>query len=194
MKMETTAEWDALYQSSDPVPAAKVLVDNLHLLPAKGNALDLACGLAENGLLLAKNNLAVDAWDNSPVAIERVNKTAKKSGLAVNAQVKDVMTANIAVEFYDVIILTHFLEKSISQAVINGLKPGGLLFFQSYTRECVDDVGPENEIFRLKRNELLSLFPGLSIVVYSELGLIGDLKKGLRNEALLIGKKISRHL
>ena len=60
-------KWDRRY--SDPANearAAQVLSDNLHLLPTQGTALDLACGLGGNALLLARQGLTVEAWDLSP--------------------------------------------------------------------------------------------------------------------------------
>ena len=48
------ARWDQRYRETSSEPqAARVLSDNLRLLPAAGTALDLACGLGGNALLLA---------------------------------------------------------------------------------------------------------------------------------------------
>ncbi|HEB99563.1 MAG TPA: SAM-dependent methyltransferase, partial [Thiotrichales bacterium] len=66
------AKWDARYRESATAVATEVLVENRHLLPAVGEALDLACGLGGNALLLARHGLRTTAWDLSPVAIERL--------------------------------------------------------------------------------------------------------------------------
>ena len=193
MKKDTIEEWNSLYKTAEPVPPARILCENLHLLPSfpqsKGRALDIACGLAESSFLLAKHGFQVDAWDNSKVAVERVNQKAKDSGLSVNAKVKDVINNDFPECFYDVIIMTHYLEQSISAQIISALKPGGLLFFQTYIREKTTNSGPEDEKYRLKRNELLSMFSELKILLYREEGLVGNTALGFRNEAILIGQK-----
>jgi len=70
--------------------------------------------------------------------------------------------------------------------LIQALKPNGLLFYQTFTRTCVNDCGPKNPEFRLRDNELLLMFADLQVVVYQEEACIGDTTQGLRNEALLI--------
>src|SRR5882724_1266274 len=47
----------------------QVLVENVHLLPTHGRALDVACGLGAGSIFLARHGLKVVAWDISPVAI-----------------------------------------------------------------------------------------------------------------------------
>jgi tellurite methyltransferase len=61
------AKWDARYRERDRIPSpALVLSENLHLLPGSGAALDLACGLGENALLLAGR-----AWQCAPGTCRR---------------------------------------------------------------------------------------------------------------------------
>ena len=193
MKNDTLVGWNSLYEKAEPIPPANVLSENLHLLhdfaKGKGRALDIACGLAENSFLLAKHRFQVDAWDNSKVAVERVNQKAKDLNLSVMAEVRDVINTDLPECFYDVIVMTHYLEQSMSDQIIYALKPGGLLFFQTYTREKTISSGPEDEKYRLKRNELLSMFSELHILLYREEGLAGNTALGFRNEAMLIGQK-----
>jgi len=61
-----TDKWNARYRMADTTVAdpAVVLSENLHLLPARGCALDLACGAGANALLLARHGLETHAWDN----------------------------------------------------------------------------------------------------------------------------------
>ena len=90
---------------------------------------------------------------------------------------------------YDLIVVTHFLDRSLAPLLMDALRPNGLLFYQTFTRTCVREGGPTNPGFRLADNELLSLFSPLHLIVYREEGRIGDLEKGFRNEALFVGKK-----
>jgi tellurite methyltransferase len=55
-------------------------------------------------------------------------------------------------------------------------------------REKVSDMGPSSPHFRLGRNELLALFDGLIVRVYREEGTLGDVRVGLRDEAMLVAQ------
>ncbi|MDH5190335.1 MAG: class I SAM-dependent methyltransferase [Gammaproteobacteria bacterium] len=184
-------KWDSRYKESevtDSAPAA-VLQENLHLLPSQGNALDLACGLGANAVLLAQNNLNVTAWDISEIAIDKLNQFAVKQNLNINAQARNIESCPPEKNSFDVIVVAHFLERSLIQQIIDALKPGGLLFYQTFTQARTSDRGPDSVQFRLAENELLSLFSGLSTLVYREEGITGDTSAGFRDEAMLIAKK-----
>jgi tellurite methyltransferase len=73
--------------------------------------------------------------------------------------------------------------------LISALKPDGLLFYQTFTRTCVENTGPRNEAYRLGDNELLQCCNELHILAYHEEGLAGNIKQGFRNEAMLIGQR-----
>ncbi|MFU8833506.1 MAG: SAM-dependent methyltransferase, partial [Wenzhouxiangella sp.] len=66
---------------------------------------------------------------------------------------------------------------------------GGLLFYETFTREKVDDAGPSNPDFLLAPNELLHLFSPLRLLAYREEGVVGDAGRGLRNVAYLVGRR-----
>jgi tellurite methyltransferase len=63
------------------------------------------------------------------------------------------------------------------------------LFYQTFTRNKLDQHGPSNPDYLLGDNELLSLFSSLSLVFYQEYARIGDWRYGNRNEACFIGQK-----
>ena len=60
-------------KSCNDAVACDALRENIHLLPQiSGNALDLACGMGGNAILLAQESkLTVNAWDISSVAISK---------------------------------------------------------------------------------------------------------------------------
>jgi len=192
MNDATRDKWDARYRdAAGPGAPARVLADNLHLLPANGAVLDLACGLGANALLLAERGLTVSAWDISPVAIARLQAVAGERGVEVQAEARDVERLPPPPDSFDVIVVSHFLERDLAPALATALRPGGLLFYQTFTREGAGGRGPSNPAFRLGPNELLQLFSGLRLVLYREEGDIGDAAAGLRGEAMLVGLKPS---
>ncbi len=189
MTTQLRNKWDARYRdAAGPGAPARVLAENVHLLPATGDALDLACGLGANALLLAERGLAVSAWDISPVAIERLQAVADERQLPLQTQVRDVARQPPAPESFDVIVVSHFLERALAPTLVAALRPGGLLFYQTFTREGAGNRGPSNPAFRLGPNELLTLFADLRLVLYREEADIGDPAMGLRGEAMLVGR------
>lgn len=182
--------WDARYREVHRFPsAAAVLADNLHLLPSTGDALDLACGLGSNALMMARQGLHVWAWDLSPVAIAYVNDTAREACVSLTAQVRDVEALPPEPNRFDAIVVTHFLDRRLASAIAAALRPGGLLFYQTFTREAVSGDGPSDPAYRLDTNELLQLFPGLILRVYREEGRVGDCRRGTRDLAQMVAQR-----
>ena len=195
MTKDLQDKWDAIYHavSDDRVPnEAFVLRQYDYLLPKEGYALDLACGLGGNALFLARHGMKTCAWDLSPVAITRLKIMAARSNLEIIAEIKDVANTTFPVGQFDVIVITRFLERNLVQPVVDTLKPGGLLYFQAFIKEKPSGTGPTNPRFLLADNELLKMFATLKILLYCELGMVGDVSQGFRNEALLIGQKPAR--
>jgi SAM-dependent methyltransferase len=183
-------KWNRRYAEGEAVPrAAQVLIENRHLLPATGDALDLACGLGGNALMLAGAGLSVQAWDVSSVAIDALQSRAIAENLNLQAAVRDVSAQPPAPNTFDVIVVSYFLQRELAPALCAALRPGGLLFYQTFVRDKVSQQGPGNPDFLLAENELLILFAPLRLRVYREEGVLGDTTQGLRNEALLVAQK-----
>jgi tellurite methyltransferase len=123
------------------------------------------------------------------VAVEKLRAIALERGLPVVAEVKDALRDSIPAGRFDVIVVAHYLERSLTQAIVNALKVGGLLLYQTFTRSAVSAEGPQKDEWRLADGELLTMFAPLRPVVYREEGRIGDLSQGLRDKALLVAVK-----
>ena len=50
--------------------------------------------------------------------------------------------------------------------------------------------GPENLNYQLNKNELLGFFEDWKLIFYREEGMIGDLSRGFRNQAMIISQKV----
>jgi len=185
------SKWNQLYSQSDQVcyPGIQVLTENSFLLPTTGTALDLACGLGANAVFLAGLGLAVTAWDISSVAIDKLTTYAAQQGLNINACQEKIVADSFNECCFDVIVVSRFLDRTLSDAIIGALKPDGLLFYQTFTQEKVIPKRPNNPGYLLAENELLALFSPLRVVFYRENALIGKQLQGLRNEAQFIGQK-----
>jgi len=184
------ARWDRRHRAAAALPKpAAILTENRHLLPARGLALDLACGLGANAVVLARQGLAVQAWDLSPVAVARVAELASRLALPISAEVRDLGVEPLPEGRFDCIVVANFLERALAPGIMAALRPGGLLFYQTFAREAVGGCGPSNPSYRLAPNELLHLFQDLTLRLYREEGLVGDLDQGTRGLVQLIGQR-----
>lgn len=183
-------KWNRLYRGSEPglTPAAEVLTENGFLLPQSGCALDLAAGLGANAIYLARRGLTVTTVDISSVATEKLNAYAAVHHLDIDARQQKINSMISLKSGYDVIVVSRFLDRTLSDAIIEALNPNGLLFYQTYTQEKVSGAGPGNPEYLLTQNELLKLFSPLRVVFYRENAFIGNIAEGLRNEAQFVGR------
>ena len=186
---KTQKKWDQIYEKNIATEVALVLSENSHLLPSEGICLDLACGLGANALFLAEHGLETHAWDISPIALNRLEDSALEKDLDVTIKQVAITPDILPKDYFNVIIITRFLDRSLTNAIMESLKSSGLVFYQTYTKEKLGSKGPNNPDFLLSRNELLKLFQPLTTVFYSENSLIGDVDSGERNETLFIGQK-----
>jgi len=188
-KLSIEAKWDAIYKKDHHAVPINGLLENEFLLPEHGVALDLACGLGENALFLAEKGLNSHAWDISSVGLDKLKQQANKKNLSIFIKQLYIEEDSLPKNTFDVIVLSHFLDRSLCNAIMDALKPNGLLFYQTYVREKLASRGPNNPAFLLARNELLQLFSPLTVLVYRENSLVGNLDFGERDEALFIGQK-----
>lgn len=199
---DSATKWNNIYQSRintitpEDLTASQILQTFEHLLPQQGLALDLACGLGANALFLAQHKLQTEAWDISLTAIKKLNEIATSLALPINAAVRDITDKPPQKNSFDVIVVSHFLERQIIPAISAALRHNGLLFYQTFTKKRQPNLpGPSNEEYRLDKNELLNLFRNhLDIVIYSEQSLVINSQHILHNEALLIGQRNSNKI
>ncbi len=191
MNKKTKDKWEKHYSSSvNEFPAAiEVLTQNQYLLPRQGRALDLACGRGANAICLAEYGLNVSAWDISSSALNALSLQAKIKSLNIDIDIRDVSAQPPEPETFDVIVVSHFLDRDLISQIKNAIKQNGLIFYQTFIKNKVKDVGPNNPDYLLTENELLNFFNDWKIIFYREEGTIGDINAGFRNQAMLIAQK-----
>ena len=190
--MSSSADkWNKIYsqQSCEDITPSNVVIENAHLLPSVGRALDLASGLGANAIYLAKQKLLVDAWDASSTALEKLDEYSQLNNLSINTSVRDVEKMPPEVDSFDVVTVSQFLHRPTFHNLTESLHVGGLLFYQTFTLEKAYQSSPTNPNFLLAKNELLKLCDGMEILVYREEGVQGDIQKGWRNQAMIVAKR-----
>jgi tellurite methyltransferase len=188
---QTRDKWNKHYHScSDVYPdAAEVLLQNQHLLPEQGEALDLACGRGANAICLAENGLTTSAWDISSAAIEQLSNYAKGKNLNIKTEIRDVSAQPPETDSFDIIVVSRFLDRNLMPYLKTAIRNNGLIFYQSFIKDKVNYAGPKNPDYLLDRNELLNFFNDWKLLIYREEGITGDTDKGFRNQAMLIAQK-----
>jgi SAM-dependent methyltransferase len=170
--------WNQRYSldSITPFPEtpAEWLVEHRSLLsgrPPGSRALDLACGDGRNSRYLAEHGFEVDAIDISDVVVARLRAASITLDLNVSPRVADLEDApDLPAAAYDVVVNFNYLQRSLFDGLALALRPRGLLFFETFGRPHLDELGhhgfrPE---FVLGDNELLHAFPGLHVRHYFE--------------------------
>ena len=180
-------KWNAIYaETSTEIPSpCFVLNQYSHLLPKHGTALDIACGRGGNAIYLSSLGFDTSAWDVSDKVITDLTKHYPE----INSVCFDVINDTLPLKSFDVITVSHFLERSLFALLPQLLNQTGLVFYETFIKDKVDDAGPSNPTYRLERNELLNYFKDYQVLAYHDEGLTGDINKGYRNKACIVAKK-----
>jgi tellurite methyltransferase len=188
--MSDAKKWDRRYRDvTTASPPSWVLTHNQHLLPATGNALDLACGTSGNGLLLAQRGLTTSVWDISHTALTLQLQWAQAEQLTLDTLQRDCEKNPPAAASFDIICVAHFLHRPGCASLSAALKPGGVLFYQTFCANKLASAGPSRAEHLLLPGELPGLFADLQIRFYREDDRCGDLDQGERNRAFLVAQK-----
>jgi tellurite methyltransferase len=182
--------WDERYSSEQenwverkPSP---LLLNFAHILPDQGIALDAACGLARNGLFLAQRSLSVIALDISEVALRSAMQRAKSQSLRFAAAVYDLANLRLPRDHFDVILNFLFLERATFPIYNQALKPGGILFFETFLKDETDLDHPH---YYLERGELRKAFEGFEIIHWEEGKITAEKEHPSKWTARLIARK-----
>jgi SAM-dependent methyltransferase len=164
--------WDNLYRKSKGYvfgkEPARFLVESLASLRV-GRALDIAMGEGRNAVFLAKKGFDVTGVDISEVAIRKAKRLARENKVRIATVGADLNKYQIAPETYDVILVFYYLQRSLAPQIVRGLRPGGILVFETHTVDQLRYDKKYNREYLLAKGELKSMFgKELEIVKYSE--------------------------
>ena len=169
MSKQDRTKWDQRYaedsyQKNNPVT---LLQDWLPKFPA-GKALDVACGIGRNAILLAGAGFQVDAIDISPEGLKQAKQTAKSQGLNINWVEHDFDQPYPFDTDYDLIVVMWYVNLPLITRLCDCLVPGGYLLCQEHlvTNQAV--IGPRNSGFRVLPGQLREAVSGLNVLLYEE--------------------------
>jgi SAM-dependent methyltransferase len=164
--------WDKTYARKDYVfgkEPAEFLVKYVDKLP-KGRALDIATGEGRNAVYLAKKGFLVEGVDISVVGLRKARKLAAENGVKIQTVNADLNKYHIKPNAYTAIINFYYLQRSLFPEIKAGLKPGGIVVFESYTVEQSKNPGGKSweKEYLLEPGELKRAFSDFEILSYSE--------------------------
>lgn len=157
----------------EPKPAS-FLVEQLPRLP-KGRALDVATGGGRHALYLAAHGYHVDAIDRDEAALIQLAASALAKVLppiktrAIDLEQPAPFDPGFGHEIYDVVMVFFYLHRPLLPFLIDALKPGGVLIYETFTIENHRRHNhPRRWEFCLSQNELLRMASTLQILHYDE--------------------------
>jgi SAM-dependent methyltransferase len=172
---EPAATWDERFRGDEYAfgtePNAWLAGQRALFEPGK-RALAVADGEGRNSVWLARLGVQVDAFDISPVGVDKARKLAAAAGVSVNYAVSDCDAWTWAPAGYDymVAIFIQFADPALRARLFAhmaaSLKPGGYLLLQGYTpRQLEYKTGGPGILEHLYTPELLRAeFAGLEMV------------------------------
>jgi SAM-dependent methyltransferase len=120
-----------------------------------GRALDLACGDGRNAVWLAARGWQVTAVDRQPAfahpAVRLVTADLERGEFAIEASA------------WDLILMSYYLQRSLFEPALEGLRPGGLLIVIALLQQ----PGHTGR-FRLAPGELRAAFANHTVLAYRE--------------------------
>ena len=143
------------------------LVDNADLLPPGGRVLDVACGKGRHALWLAERGFEVHAVDRNTDAIERLNAIAAQSNLKLRPMQIDLETdppPSLGDSEYDLVIGFNYLHRPLMPGLRAAVKPGGRIFYETFTTRQAERGHPRKPAFLLSAGELARLISPFIVV------------------------------
>ncbi len=156
MAKQDQKKWNSKYLRDIGRPAPSDILSKYLSFSPKGRALDIACGNGRNSRFLAQEGFTVDAVDISNIALSQLPDNDTR----INIICEDIDSWQIPQNRYQLIINIRFLDRRLFPMIKEGLKPGGVLIFESFIDEKKD--------YCLETNELLHAFNSFQIVYYEE--------------------------
>jgi SAM-dependent methyltransferase len=181
--------WDDRYASGNyiygtqPNHFFKKKIDQLEpgrlLLPAEGEG--------RNAIYAAREGWQVDAFDISEKGRKKALELAKRNHVTINYSISKYNEYEINTGQYDVLALIyahlHISDRrDIHQKLVKGLKPGGHLILEAFSKEQIgnDSGGPQDSEMLYDLDELLEDFEDLQIKHADATEI--ELKEGMHHE------------
>ena len=127
--------------------------------------LDIACGMGRHMQWFAGQGFQTTGIDRNPQALA----VASQYGAVIDADIENapwpLMQSGQLAQF-DVVVVTNYLWRALFPVILQSLKHGGLLLYETFTSGNASVGKPTNPDFLLHSGELLQVCQNLHIVSY----------------------------
>ena len=136
-----------------------------------GPIVDLACGQGRNGLFLAAKGIPVILIDRSSERLDEARHLARQAGLAVDIRQLDLEKAGTdPMEGLAAggIMVFRYLHRPLIPSIRRSIRIGGVLIYETFTRDQRRFGRPGNPDYLLRPRELSDWFQDWQILHYFE--------------------------
>ena len=157
------------------------------LIAAGGAVLDLACGQGRHARYLAGLGCRVEAVDRDSAAL------AALAGVAgVTTRCADLEGAPwpYTAGSFDGVVVTNYLHRPLMRAMLDTLRPDGVLIYETFALGNEKLGRPSNPEFLLRPHELLQWVEGRLQVLAFEQGLVESPKPAVLQRICALGRAI----
>lgn len=136
---------------------SSLLHQTLPYLPKGSRVLDLACGTGRNGCYLASLGYQVTYLDKNESSLASIQHQDDNATLLL-ADLETTPPYQLTPHAYDTIIVFRYLHRRLMPSIINAIKPGGLIVYETFTHQQASIGRPKNPDFLLNTNELAMIY------------------------------------
>jgi SAM-dependent methyltransferase len=152
---------------------SSLLVRFIHLLSGglSGPVLDLACGECHNGIYVAQRGSEVICCDRAAERLAEARRVGAEHNVRVTVWELDLEVSGVnplPEEVYGAVLVFRYLHRPLIPGVGKALRPGGLLFYETYTTGQSRFGKPCNPDHLLQEGELLKWFQDWETIHYFE--------------------------
>lgn len=133
--------------------------------------IDLACGRGQNGIFLAAKGIPVMLIDRSASKLAMARHTAKNAGVKIDIRQLNLECSDsnpLPAASAGGIMVFRYLHRPLMPDIGNALIGGGILIYETYTREQARYKRPKNPDYLLKPGELKHWFKSWELIHYFE--------------------------
>lgn len=183
-------DWDKRYRErfyEGAVDPHQLVKRFWEFVPEKGRVVDIATGTGRDLLFLTGQGFRVCGLDRSWEGLKLATEAFSQNGLHLEAVQADALNLPLKPGIFDGVLVFYFLEREIMGELSSLLKPGGVLFYETFLKRQNDIDRRRNPAYLLDDGELPGYFGDLEPLFHEEGILTMDGKE--RAVARYIGRK-----
>jgi len=150
----------------DDIPPSPWVRRFAALIPAGGRVLDVACGSGRHARLLASMGYRIEAVDRDALAL-----AALEGSIGITTRIADLESDPWPYDpaSFDGVVVTNYLYRPRFAALIDALRPGGVLIYETFMVGNETLGRPSNPDFLLQPGELLDrLRSRLTVIAFEQ--------------------------